>query len=105
MLLELKDLLAPSGPAAGDGLAAGLAVWREEMDRAWRRAGPSLTPSEREDLVRLVREVRFLLEEEIQGRERDKRALLVRLLSCLAARNALDSYRRPPARSFFNRTV
>ena len=55
MLLELKDLLAPSGPAAGDGLAAGLAVWREEMDRAWRRAGPSLTPSEREDLVRLVR--------------------------------------------------
>ena len=106
LLGDLKELLAiPGREAERAGLGAQLTAWREEMERARPGVLAALTPDGREDLARRTREAQFGLEECLRRREKEKRALLARLLSCQAAQNTLNSYRRPPVRSFFSRTV
>ena len=106
LLSELEQLLAGAGPPGSEGgLDTQLAAWRNKMDQARSELEPELTMGEREALVQMLRRVQGRLAENIQKRERDMRALLVRILSSHAVRDALDGYRAPVRQGFFERIV
>lgn len=106
LLRELEELLAGAGPPGErGGLDVQLAAWRSRMDQARSEIEPDLTPGEREALVHMSRRLQGRLAETIQNRERDKRVLLVRILSSHAVQGALEGYRTPVRQGFFERTV
>lgn len=106
LLDELLELLAEPGPKTGQSpLAVRLAAWREEMDLVRPEFLGALPPQGWEDLARRARVAQARLAECLRQREKARRALLIRALSCQAAQKTLNSYRRPPVASFFSRTV
>ena len=102
LLDELEELLSRP-PGAGRGRDLQLAAWRIRMDEARREA--DLAPGERETLARMSGRVQGMLAAMIREREREMRALLVRILSSHAVYDALDRYRVPVRQGFFERTV
>ena len=105
LLRDLGEMLMDSRPPTANGLAAGLARWREEMERISPSVLPALPPAERQDLLRRAREAQLRVEDCRRLWDKARRAHLVRLLACRAAQDTLASYRRRAAPGFFSRTV